>query len=121
MNRPRVLVADDHQAIVDRVRHQLAEEFDVIATAQDGQAALDATVALQPDAVVLDISMPRLSGLEVAQRLSALPNCPRIVFLTVHDDPDFRNAAAGAGASGYVLKCDLLANLVEALRRALRE
>ena len=121
MHRPRVLVADDHQAILDHVRHQLADEFDVIATVLDGQAAFDATLALKPDAVVLDISMPRMNGLEVAKRLSALPNPPRIVFLTVHEDPDFMDAAEGVGASGYVLKRNLLTQLGGALRHALRE
>ena len=121
MTRPRVLVADDHQAILDCVCHHLANEFEIIATVLDGQAAFDATLALKPDAVVLDISMPRMSGLEVAKRLSALPSPPRIVFLTVHDDPDFRSAAEVVGASGYVLKFDLPTNLVEALRHALRQ
>ena len=73
MNRPRVLVADDHQAILDCVRRHLADEFEIIATVLDGQAAFDAALALKPDALVLDISMPRMSGLEVAKRLSALP------------------------------------------------
>lgn len=57
MDRPRVLLADDHQAILDRVSHQLADEFEIVATAADGQVALDAALVLEPDAVVLDISM----------------------------------------------------------------
>ena len=73
MNRPRVLVADDHQAILDCVSHHLADEFEIIATVRDGQAAVDATLSLKPDALVLDISMPRMNGLEVAKQLSALP------------------------------------------------
>ena len=119
MDRPRVLLADDHQAILDRVNHHLAGEFEIVGTAQDGQAALDAALVLKPDAVVLDISMPRLSGLEAARQMSALPNPPRIVFLTVHEDPDFREAAEGVGASGYVLKRHMCTQLVAALRLAL--
>jgi CheY-like chemotaxis protein len=121
MHRPRVLVADDHQDILDCVSHQLSDEFEIIATVLDGQSALDATLVLKPDAVVLDISMPRMSGLEVARRLTDLPNPPRIVFLTVHEDPDFMDAARAAGASKYVLKCNLLTHLIEALHDALRE
>ena len=121
MNRPRVLLADDHQSILDRVRHQLADEFEIIATVLDGQAAFDTTLVLKPDLLVLDISMPGLCGLEVAKRLSDLPNPPRIVFLTVHDDPDFMSAAEGAGASGYVLKRNLCTQLAGALRHALLE
>jgi DNA-binding NarL/FixJ family response regulator len=120
MKRPRVLVADDHQAILDRVRDQLADEFEIIAMVPDGQAAFDGILVLKPDAVVLDISMPCMSGLEVAKRLSDLPNPPRIVFLTVHEDQDFIDAAEGVGASGYVLKRNLITHLIRALRHALR-
>jgi DNA-binding NarL/FixJ family response regulator len=121
MDRPRVLLADDHQAILDCVSHQLGDEFEIIATVLDGQAAFERALVLKPDAVVLDISMPRMSGLEVARRLSDLPNPPRIVFLTVHEDRDFIDAAEGAGASGYVFKRDLLTHLVGAIRHALHE
>jgi CheY-like chemotaxis protein len=69
----RILIADDHQAILDRLCSQLADEFEVVGAVLDGQAAFDAAVTLRPGAVVLDISMPRLSGLDVARRLSALP------------------------------------------------
>jgi DNA-binding NarL/FixJ family response regulator len=120
MKRPRVLVADDHQAILDRVRDQLADEFEIIAMVPGGQAAFDGILVLKPDAVVLDISMPCMSGLEVAKRLSDLPNPPRMVFLTVHEDQDFMDAAAGVGASGYVLKRNLITHLIRALRHALR-
>ena len=119
MNRPRVLVADDHQAMRDRVSLLLADEFEIVATTPDGEAAFDAAVALKPDALVLDISMPRMNGLEVAKRLSDLPNPPRIVFLTVHEDSDFKDAAEGVGAAGYVLKCNLGTHLIDALRHAL--
>jgi DNA-binding NarL/FixJ family response regulator len=119
MDRPRVLLADDHQAVLDRVSHQLAGEFEIVATVLDGQEAFDIALVLKPDAMVLDISMPGMSGLEVAKRLSDLPNPPRIVFLTVHEDPDFITAAAGVGGSGYVLKCNLCTQLVAALRHAL--
>jgi DNA-binding NarL/FixJ family response regulator len=119
MGRPRVLLADDHQAILDCASHQLADGFEIVATVLDGQAALAAILALEPDAVVLDISMPRMSGLEVAARLSKLPDPPRIVFLTVHDDPDFIKAAESAGAAGYVVKRNLCTQLVAALRHAL--
>ena len=119
MDRPRVLVADDHQAILDCVSRQLADQFEIVATVLDGKAALDATLVLKPDAVVLDISMPRMSGFEVARHLSELPTPPQIVFLTAHEDQDFRAEAEGLGASGYVLKSNLLTQLAGALRHAL--
>jgi DNA-binding NarL/FixJ family response regulator len=115
MDRPRVLLADDHQTILECVSRHLAEEFEIVAAVLDGEAAITAVLALKPDAVVLDISMPRMSGLEAARRMSALPNPPRVVFLTVHDDPDFKDAADGVGASGYVLKQHMSTLLVAAL------
>ena len=121
MARPRVLLADDNQAVLDRVSCQLVDDFEIVATSMDGQAALDAILFLKPDAVVLDISMPCMSGLEVASRLSQLPHPPRIVFLTVHEDQDFIDEAARAGASGYVLKRNLFTQLASALRHALHD
>src|SRR4029079_15489554 len=98
------LLADDHQAILDCVTDRLAGGFEIVATVLDGQAALDATFELKPDAVVLDISMPRMTGVEVARRLSESPNPPRIVFLTVNEVPDFLVMVEAVGASGDVPK-----------------
>ena len=119
MARPKILLADDHQAILDHVSHELAGEFDIVATALDGEAAVTAALASKPDAVVLDISMPRLNGLDAARRLSALPNPPRIVFLTVLEDEDFVDAAKSAGGSEYVLKRNMRSDLITALWHAL--
>ena len=104
MTRPRVLIADDQQPILDWLDQQLRDEFQIVAACTDGSTALESAIALQPDALVLDISMPQMSGLDVARRLSALPNPPRIVFLSVHEDRDFQEAATAAGGSGYVIK-----------------
>jgi DNA-binding NarL/FixJ family response regulator len=117
--RPRVVLADDNQAILENVSQLLVSDFDVVATVTDGQAAFDAIVTLRPDAVVLDISMPRASGLEVARRLSALPDPPRIVFLTVHQSGEFLAAARDAGASGYVFKRNAGSDLIRVLQQTL--
>ncbi len=119
VKRPRVVLADDNKAILESVRDLLASDFDVVATAQDGQQAFDAIVALQPDAVVLDISMPCLSGLEVAKRLSVLADRPKIVFLSVHEGAEFLAAAREAGASGYVIKHKAGIDLVPVLKHTL--
>jgi DNA-binding NarL/FixJ family response regulator len=116
---PRVVLADDTPAILESVNQLLASDFDVIATVSDGQAAFDAVVALRPDAVVLDISMPRMSGLEVAKRLCALSDPPRIVFLTVHEGSEFLAAAREAGASGYVFKRHAGSDLIRVLKQTL--
>lgn len=119
MDLPRVVVADDNKALRESVIRLLDREFEVVATAADGQAAFEAVRAKRPDAIVLDISMPIAGGLEVAARLSDLPNPPRIVFLSVHESEEFLDAARDAGASGYVFKRNACRDLISVLRLAL--
>ena len=119
MSRPRILLADDHSSMLDRVVRLVADEFDVVAAVSDGQAALDAAAALHPDVVVFDISMPVMNGLDAATRLGESASPPRIVFLTVHDDQAFIDAARDAGAQAYVIKSHIGTDLVPAIRCAL--
>jgi DNA-binding NarL/FixJ family response regulator len=119
MAKIRVVLADDRRAVLDKVRRTLSEEFEVIATAEDGNEAVATVLALDPDVLVTDISMPALDGLQVAKRLQAAHCRTKIVFLTVHEDQDFVTAAFDAGASGYVTKLRLTIDLVPAIRQAL--
>ncbi len=118
MDRTRVLLADDHEAMLDRVVRLLATECNVVGTATDGQQALDAVMELKPDVLVLDISMPVMNGIETARRLKEAGSETRIVFLTVHDDPDFAREALEAGALGYVIKQRIASDLVAAIKKA---
>ncbi len=118
MDRIRVLLADDHEAMLDRVAGLLATEFNVVGTVTDGQQALDAAMELEPDVLVLDISMPVMNGIETARRLKEAGSETRIVFLTVHDDPDFAREALEAGALGYVIKQRIASDLVAAIKKA---
>ena len=118
MDRIRVLLADDHEAMLDRVTRLLATECNVVGTATDGQQALDAAMELEPDVLVLDISMPVMNGIETARRLKEAGSETRIVFLTVHDDPDFAREALEAGALGYVIKQRIASDLVAAIKKA---
>ncbi len=118
MGRIRVLLADDHKAMLDRVADLLADECDVIGTAIDGRQALDAAMELKPDVLVLDISMPVMNGIETAYRLKEAGAKTRIVFLTVHDDPDFAGEALEAGALGYVIKPRIVSDLLVAIKEA---
>ena len=113
-----VLVADDHEMIRDRVAKLLAIECKVVGAVADGQQALDATFELNPDVLVLDISMPVMNGIEAARRLKSAGSRVHIVFLTVHDDPDFAKKALGVGALGYVIKSRLATDLVTAVKKA---
>jgi len=118
MARVRVLLADDHAEMLERVVSLVGAEFDVVGAVGDGQSVLDAVAVLQPDVVVLDISMPVMSGLAAAARLGESEQPPRIVFLTVHDDTAFVEAARSVGAMGYVTKRHIRTDLVPAIRLA---
>jgi DNA-binding NarL/FixJ family response regulator len=118
LDRIRVLLADDHEAMLDRVAGLLATECDVVGTVTDGQQALDAVRELKPDVLVLDISMPVMNGIETARRLKEAGSETRIVFLTVHDDPNFAREALEAGALSYVIKQRIASDLVAAIKKA---
>ncbi len=119
MNRTRVLLADDHEAMLDRVKRLLEKELQVVGIVRDGQAALEAVAELRPDVLILDISMPVLSGLQAALRLKQKKNKVRIVFLTVHENPCFARAALATGALGFVVKPRLATDLLVAIKEVL--
>lgn len=115
-----MLVADDLPEMCEKVAHLLQHEFDVVGSAQNGHQAIEAAGALDPDILVLDISMPVLDGIQVASRLREAGCKAKVIFLTVHDDWDYIEAAFLAGASGYVLKSRVATDLIPAVRRVLR-
>jgi len=119
LNRPRVLLADDHLMMREKVTRMLESEFDIIGAVTNGQALLDEAAVLDPDIVVLDITMPGLPGIETARRLRETGSHAKIVFLTVHEDPDFIREALATGALGYVVKPRLASDLLVAMREAL--
>jgi DNA-binding NarL/FixJ family response regulator len=104
---------------MELVSELLRQEFEIIARVADGEAALAASITLQPALVVSDISMPLMSGLELAGRLRALNHSARIVIMTMHEDAVLMRAARASGALGYVLKSRVHRELPLALRRAL--
>ena len=115
MARKRVLVVDD---LTPAVTAQLRESFDVVGMVSDGQAALESTLKLSPDLIVLSISMPGMSGIEVAQELKRRGNNAKIVFLTVHEDSDILARALAAGGLGYVSKVRMDIDLIPAINEA---
>ena len=117
----RILLADDHPNLLVIVTNLLNTLFDVVGTVGDGESLLNAAANLRPDAFVIDVSMPILTGIEVAQKLKERGNTGRIIFLTVHDDLDFVQASLATGALGYVLKPRLATDLVPAIREALAD
>jgi DNA-binding NarL/FixJ family response regulator len=117
--RARILLADDHKAMRERVVHLLEDEFEILGAFEDGLAMVDAAERLKPDLCLLDISMPFLNGIEVANELRQDGSTAKIIFLTIHEDPDFVQAALNTGASGYVVKSRIASDLVAAVRQVL--
>jgi len=96
----------------------LSKSYDVVAAVNDGRALLEATDSMHPDVLVIDFSLPVISGIEVASILSKTARPSKIVFITVDNDPDFVTAAREAGALGYVLKQQMSTDLPEAIEKA---
>lgn len=120
MDRPRVLLADDHAIVVDGLSSLLKDQFELVGTVADGPALVDAVRRLRPDVIVTDIAMPRMSGLEALRRLSADGLKSKVIFLTMHSDPQLAAEAFRAGASGYVLKHSAGEELVTAINEVLQ-
>ncbi|MDX2851428.1 response regulator transcription factor [Actinacidiphila glaucinigra] len=121
--KTRILLADDHALVRRGVRMILDDEPDltVVAEAGDGAEAIEQARAHELDLAVLDIAMPRLTGLQAARELSRLRPGLRILMLTMHDNEQFFFEALRAGASGYVPKSVADRDLVEACRAAVRD
>ena len=115
----RVLLADDSPSMLQAARRILEPEFQVVGTVDDGQAVLEAAKSLNPDVLILDISMGIMNGLDAARLLRRIGSTAKIVFLTVHNDQDFVEEAFSAGAVGYVIKPRLGTDLLLAVREAL--
>jgi DNA-binding NarL/FixJ family response regulator len=120
MNKPRVILADDHTMIIEGLRNILESEFDVVGTVGDGRALMDAAEKHHPDVIVADISMPLLNGIESVRKIKKTNKHAKVVFLTMHPDATYAKEAFEAGASGYVLKHSAPSELVTAIRDATR-
>ena len=120
MKRSRVLIADDHSMVIDGLRALLEPEYEVVGAVNDGRAVLPEVRRLQPDVVVIDISMPLLNGLDCARQLRDAGCTAKILILTMHPDATLAQEALAAGASGYVLKSSPGSELKAALGDVLR-
>ena len=120
MSRTRILLADDHEAVLSSLARLLEPEFHVVGAVGDGAAVLAAARTLAPDIIILDISMPVVDGIETARRLSDDGCSSRLIFYTMHADRLLLDAAMSAGAAGYVLKADSGDDLITAIRSVVR-
>ena len=116
MRRPRVLLADDHALLLGAFETLLSGECDIVGQVADGRALVAAVEALNPDIVVLDISMPILNGLEAARQIKHKAPDVKLIFLTMNEDADLAAEAFRAGASAYLLKRSAASELLTAIR-----
>lgn len=117
--RTRVLLADDHAILLEAFRRLLEPDCAVVGTATDGRELVRLANELVPDVVVVDVSMPHLTGLDAARQIHAEQPGIKVIFLTVNEDPDLAASALREGASGFVLKTAAARELFEAIRTAL--
>jgi DNA-binding NarL/FixJ family response regulator len=113
----RILVVDDHPVVRHGIRTLLASrpEWEIIDEAEDGVEAVEKAIRLKPDVVVLDVSMPRMDGLEACRRIRKTEGASEVLIVTQHDSPQMMREAVSAGARGYVVKSDAARDLLTAV------
>ena len=116
---PRIALVDDHPAVLEQTVHLLSGDFEIVLALDDGRDLLEVCGDLELDAIVLDITLPGLSGIQLAARLRQMNSQAKIVFLTVHADPDYAREAFEVGAMAYVVKPRLASDLIPALMAVL--
>jgi DNA-binding NarL/FixJ family response regulator len=119
MPKPRILLGDDHALILEGMRSILAPDFEIVGSAPNGRELVVLAQQLKPDAVVLDITMPILNGIEAARQIKAALRAIKLVFVTQAMDRSYIRAAFQVGASAYVSKQSVAIELVTALQQAL--
>jgi len=118
MFQSRILIADDHEVFRKGLRALLDKDFDIVAEAREGGEAIDKALSYKPDVVVMDISMPGMSGIEAAREIKAkLPKTGVVVISATDEDANIFDAIE-AGVSGYIVKDDSPASMIEAIQRA---
>lgn len=113
------MLADDHAGLRAEIRSLLEPEFRIVSSTCDGTSLLHAVREYRPDAVVADVEMPGLNGIDAAREIVGSGLCDAVVILTVYNDPRLISRAMAVGARGYVLKDDAGEELIPALRAIL--
>ena len=118
-NRPTVIIADDHTLVAQACKKLLQREFDVVATVGDGRTLVRKAVELKPSAIVVDIHMPLLNGLDAGQQICKLLPDVKLLYVTMNPDPELAAEAFKRGASGYLLKSCAALEVLTALQSVL--
>jgi DNA-binding NarL/FixJ family response regulator len=119
MTRPKLLLADDHKMFAQGLQSLLEDEFELVGTVGDGKALVSAALRLEPDVILVDISMPVLNGFDAVRQLKKKEVPAKIVFLTMHADDRLLAEAFRCGGVGYVLKQSAGEELVACIRQVL--
>lgn len=119
-NRPGILIADDHTLVAEAFKGLLDSDYEVVGIVSDGRSLVQAAVELRPDLIIVDVSMPLLSGLDAAQQIKELLPGVKLLFLTMHRDIELAVEAFRRKASGYLLKTCGASELATAVREILR-
>jgi len=117
-NKIKIIIADDHRLIRDGIRSSIAESSDIslVGEATDGMQALQLIEALSPDVAILDISMPKYTGLELAEIIRSKASATKTLILSMHDGAEYINESMQCGANGYLLKDSDSDDLLDAIR-----
>jgi|HubBroStandDraft_2_1064218.scaffolds.fasta_scaffold57213_2 DNA-binding NarL/FixJ family response regulator len=122
MKRCRILLADDHAVVLEGLRRILDRpDFEIVGEARDGAAMLQAATELQPEVIIVDVTMPGMNGIEAARELRKSDHTTKFVFLSMHSEAAYARAALAVGASAYVLKSSAAEELVGAIDAVLHE
>ena len=119
MKKVRILLADDHKFITEGLKGILEPEYEVVGVVEDGHALVRDAQRLKPDVLVVDISMPKLNGIEAVRKIKSEGSEGKVIFLTMHPEVTYASRALEAGATGFVLKHSAPAELMEAVEKVL--
>lgn len=119
MIRPRVFLADDHPELLNAIAALLQPHFDLVGTARDGDALVKEAQRLRPDVIIVDITMPVMTGIDAVHKLVQSGSTAKIVFLTIHSGEEFIKACLEEGALGFVAKPHMKGHLIPAIHAAL--
>jgi DNA-binding NarL/FixJ family response regulator len=118
---PRIVIADDHPAVLDALCRMLQRGCEIVATAPGGNAAIEAVTRLRPDVLIVDLMMPDIDGLEVCRRVKLAVPQTAVIIVTAFDDADVKAVALQNGAAAYVPKQAAASTLEQAIQRIVRE
>ena len=121
MIRPRILLADDHAEFLEAEIGLLRPHFELVGTASDGFSLVSEAQRLNPDVVVVDITMPGMNGIEAVHKLKESGSKVKVVFLTINNGEEFVNACLGEGARGFVWKTRMKTHLIPAINAVLED